>query len=284
MNLWSAIVLGIIQGLTEFIPVSSTAHLIIAPELLPNIATPSDPHAFDTIIQAGTLIPALLYFRKDWLELLAGAWRILMNRRVSRDPHERLAVLVLIGTIPACVFGLFLNKKVEWLADVHAHPIGFLVIGLSMLVVGILMWWIDWSARKKRTMEQLTEVDAAVIGIGQAVALIPGVSRSGATITTGLLTGLTREAAARFSFILYAPVMVAATGYKALQVLHSHTPMPKGEWFDLFAGMIAAAIVGYLCIAFLLNYLRRHSLGVFAGYRVFVGLFLIGLWWYSHRG
>jgi undecaprenyl-diphosphatase len=284
LNLWSAIVLGIIQGLTEFIPVSSTAHLIIAPELLPNIATPTDPHAFDTIIQAGTLIPALLYFRKDWLELLAGAWRIIVNRRIGRDPHERLALLVLIGTIPACVLGLLVNKRVEKIADVHANPVGYLVIGMSLVVVGVLMWWIDAVSRKKRTIEQLTEVDAVAIGLGQAVALIPGVSRSGATITTGLMTGLTREAAARFSFILYAPVMLAATGFKALQVLHSHAAMPKSEWFDLFVGMIAAAIIGYLCIAFLLNYLRRHSLGVFAAYRVFVGLFLIGLWWYQHRG
>src|SRR5689334_17983875 len=234
LNLWTAIILGIIQGLTEFIPVSSTAHLIIAPQILPGLATPTDPHAFDTIIQAGTLIPALLYFRRDWLDLLRGAARAIANRRIGRDPHERLALLVVIGTIPACVLGLLLNKKVEMLADVDHHPIGFVVIGLSLIGVGILMWWVDWTSRKKRTLEQLTEVDAAVVGLGQAVALIPGVSRSGATITTGLLTGLTREAAARFSFILYAPVMVAATGYKTLQVLRSHAPMSHSEWLYLF--------------------------------------------------
>lgn len=277
MDIWSSIILGIIQGLTEFIPVSSTAHLILANQLLP-LSQPTDLHAFDTIIQAGTLLPLLIYFRADWAALLGGLLRVLKNRKVSRDAHERLAVLVAIGSIPAFVLGALLNKPIEALADVSEHPIGLVVIGGALVGVGVLMGWVDALARKKRTEEQLTEVDAVVVGVAQALALIPGVSRSGATITAGLLTGLTREAAARFSFLLSAPVLAGAVAFKLLKLAKAHEKMPGSEWVALGLGMVAAAVVGYASIAFLLRYLKQHSLAVFAWYRVVLGLFVIGLY------
>src|SRR5205814_6837261 len=121
------------------------------------------------------------------------------------------------------------------------------IVGVALVGVGLLMWWVDWMARKRRTEEQLTQTDAVVIGLAQAVALIPGVSRSGATITAGLLTGLTREAAARFSFLISAPVMIAAVLFKLVTLARSHTSMPAGEWIALAMGMVAAAAVGYVC-------------------------------------
>jgi undecaprenyl-diphosphatase len=282
LSILAAIILGIVQGLTEFIPVSSTAHLILAQQMLPD-AHATDPHAFETIIQVGTLLPVLVYFRRDWIDLLRGLGRIFSNRRVSPDPHERMAVLILLATVPALLLGLAFNKKIEMLGDPEQYPVAYVVIGAALIGVGILMAWIDAISRKQRTLEQLTGADAAVIGVAQAVAIVPGVSRSGATITGGLLTGLTREAAARFSFLLSVPVMVAAVGYKTLKLLKEGAHMPHSEWIALGAGIIAAAIVGYFTIAFLLNYLRRHSLALFAWYRVALGLFLIGIYLMQHR-
>jgi undecaprenyl-diphosphatase len=279
LSIWSAIILGIVQGLTEYIPVSSTAHLILAQDL--GVRGPADPqiaHAFDTIIQFGTLLPVLIYFRAEWAQLLKGLLRVITQGRITRDPHERMAVLVVIASIPALVFGALLNQRVEAIADVADHPAGYAVIGSALIAVGLLMWWIDCVSRKRRTEAQLTRVDAVLVGLAQSVALVPGVSRSGATITAGLLAGLTREAAARFSFLISVPVMLAAVAFKTLKMLRGHAAVAGSDWLALAAGILVAAAVGYLSIAFLLNYLRRHSLGVFAWYRVMVGLFLIGLY------
>jgi undecaprenyl-diphosphatase len=281
VDIWSAIILGIIQGLTEYIPVSSTAHLIVVSEFLPG--RPTDPHAFDTIIQFGTVLPVLVYFRRDWLDLLRGFFRVVTRRRVSEDLNERLAVLVILASLPAAIFGVLLNKRVEALARVDENPAGYVIIGIALIGVGVLMWWVDAVARKQRELNQMAPVDAIFIGLAQAVALIPGVSRSGATITAGLCTGLTREAAARFSFLIATPVLLGAVAFKLRHLVSSPTPMPSGEWLALGLGTVAAAVVGYLSIAFLMAYLRRHSLALFAVYRVVLGLFLILLWWQQTR-
>src|SRR5262249_39466715 len=171
-------------------------------------------------------VPVLVYCRRDWIELLRGLGRVFSNRRVSSDPHERMAVLILLATVPALLLGLAFNKKIEMLGDPEQYPGAYVVIGAALIGRGILMAWIDPISRQQRTLEQLTGADAAVIGVAQAVAIVPGVSRSGATITGGLLTGLTREAAARFSFLLSVPVMVAAVGYKTLKLLKEGAHMP----------------------------------------------------------
>lgn len=278
MNVQQSLVLGVIQGLTEFIPVSSTAHLILAPQIL-NIPAPREAiaHTYDTFIQIGTVIPVLIYFWHEWLQLLKAGLRIVKQRHVGADPQERMVMYLLIGSLPAGVVGLLLEKRIERFANPAEFPPAFLVIGASLIVVGLIMWWAELTSRKTRTIENVRMPDAWVVGCAQALALIPGVSRSGSTITAGLFTGMTREAAARFSFLLMTPIMLAATGYKAVKVLRGAEPMSASEWQGMLLATFIAAITGYVAIAFLIGWLRRRSLGIFAVYRILIGAFSIGL-------
>ncbi len=276
MNVQQSLVLGVIQGLTEFIPVSSTAHLILAQKVFSTGLQPRYPHTYDTFIQLGTVLPVLVYFWRDWLSLIRAGGRILKNRRVSRDLDERMVRYLFLGSIPAGVLGLLFEKKVEDLAKPENHS-AYLFIGLALVLVGLLMWWADAVSRKARSIEHLRAPDAWLVGFAQAAALFPGVSRSGATMTAGLLAGLTREAAARFSFLLMTPIMLAATAYKGIKVLRGVEPMSAGEWGGMLLATAVAAVTGYLAIAFLLRWLRTRSVGVFALYRVVLGLFSIGL-------
>jgi undecaprenyl-diphosphatase len=277
--------LGLVQGLTEFIPVSSTAHLILAPDIL-GIARPRAEiaHTYDTFIQIGTVIPVLIYFWRDWLNLLRAALRILQQRRIGDDLNERLVKYLLLGSIPAGVAGLLLEKHIERLAEPATFPPAYLIIGIGLIGMALVMWWVERISRKVRTLENLQMPDAWVVGFAQALALFPGVSRSGSTITAGLLTGLTREAAARFSFLLMTPVMLAATGYKALKLLRGSEQLTSGEWSGMLLATVVAGITGYVAIAFLLRFLRTRSLGWFAGYRIAVGAFCIGLFFMQQGG
>jgi undecaprenyl-diphosphatase len=277
LNLQHSLLLGVIQGLTEFIPVSSTAHLILAPQFIP-MEQPS--HTFDVALHFGTLIAVVAYFWSDWMKLFQNTGRILVERRIGAEPGRRLALFVVLACIPAVVAGLLFNKKIEQFADPDSHPVSFLVIGCSVLGVGLLMWWADAYSRKARSERHLAGFDAWFIGAAQALALIPGVSRSGATITAGLITGLTREAAARFSFLLSTPIIAGALVFKAKDLLE--TGLPGGDWTPYLVGSAASGIVGYLCIRFLLGYIRTRPLTIFVGYRVFLGIFLIGLYFFNH--
>jgi undecaprenyl-diphosphatase len=270
---------GIIQGLTEFLPISSTAHLILAPELL-NIPGPRAEiaHTYDTFIQIGTVIPVLIYFWLEWLRLLKAAGRILRRFSISNDPDERMVQYLFLGSIPAGLLGLALNKFVEKLADPGSFTPAYLIIGSGLIGVGLLMWWAEATSRKSRDMQHLRLPDAILMGCAQAAALWPGVSRSGATITGGLMAGLTREAAARFSFLLMVPIMLAASGYKLLKVLKGSEHLTSGEWSGMLLATVVAAITGFLAIAFLLRWLRTRSLGFFAVYRIALGAFVIGLY------
>lgn len=278
MDIAQSVVLGVIQGLTEFLPVSSTAHLILAPQILP-IAEPraAIAHTYDTIIQIGTVLPVLVYFRADWLRMLQAAGRIVQNRQVSSELDERLVKYLILGSIPAGVIGLLLEDKIEILAQPNEFRGAYLCIGLALIVVGLLMGWAEAIGRKTRSLENLGMPDAWFVGFAQAMALFPGVSRSGATMTAGLLAGLTREAAARFSFLLMTPIMFAATGYKTLKLLKGSTPLLPGELQSMILAALVAAITGYLAIAFLLSWLRTRNLSFFIGYRILVGCFSIGL-------
>jgi undecaprenyl-diphosphatase len=277
LNIQQSLLLGVIQGLTEFIPISSTAHLILAPQFVP---MPQPTHTFDVALHAGTLLAVLLYFWRDWIQLLRGLLQTAVERRVGSDPQRRLGVMVLLACIPAGVAGLLFNDKVEHLAQPQKYPVSLLVIGGSLIGMGLLMWWADSCARKSRSETSIRGFDAGLIGFAQALALIPGVSRSGATITAGLITGLTREAAARFSFLMVTPVIAGAVLLKGAKLLQSG--IAPAEQLSLAVGVAAAAVSGYLCIRFLLRYLRHGSLGIFVGYRVFLGVFLIGLYFYNH--
>jgi undecaprenyl-diphosphatase len=279
LNVQQSLVLGVIQGLTEFIPVSSTAHLILAPEVFP-IPQPRAEvrHTFDTFIQIGTVVPVLIYFWREWLALLRAGFRIVAMRRVEDNQDERMVKYLILGSIPAGVAGLLFEEKIELLAQPEQFREAYLCIGLALILVGILMWWAERVGRQTRTIEHVRMPDAWLVGFAQALALFPGVSRSGSTITAGLLGGLTREAAARFSFLLMTPIMLAATAYKTLKILKGVEPLTGGEWGSMLLAAVVAAISGYAAIAFLLGYLRNRSLAVFAAYRVLVGAFAIGLY------
>lgn len=277
MNVPQSLVLGVIQGLTEFIPVSSTAHLILAPELFPiSRPRPEIEHTYDTIIQLGTVLPVLLYFWRDWLNVLRAMGRIVRTGRIN-DPEERLVKYLVLGSLPAGIAGLLLEKKIEKFSNPQQFPPAFLLIGVALIVVGLVMWWAESSSRKSRTIEHVRMPDAWLIGVAQALALFPGVSRSGSTITAGLFAGLTREAAARFSFLLMTPIMLAATGYKALKLLKGTETVTAGEWQSILLATVVAAITGYFAIAFLLNWLRSRSLAFFSMWRIAAGVFAIGL-------
>jgi undecaprenyl-diphosphatase len=277
LDIQHSLLLGIIQGLTEFIPVSSTAHLILAPQFIP-MEQPS--HTFDVALHFGTLIAVVAYFWSDWIKLFGNTCRIISERRIGTEPGRRLALFVVLACIPAVVVWILFKDKIERFADPDTYPIGFLVIGCSVLGVGLLMWWADAYSRKTRTERHLAGFDAWFIGAAQAVALIPGVSRSGATITAGLITGLTREAAARFSFLLSTPIIAGALLLKSKELFT--TGVPGGDWTPYIVGSTASGVVGYLCIRFLIGYLRDRPLTIFVGYRVFLGIFLIGMYFFNH--
>jgi undecaprenyl-diphosphatase len=277
LNVQQSLLLGVIQGLTEFIPISSTAHLVLAPQF---VSMPQPSHTFDVALHAGTLLAVMLYFWRDWIALARGLLRTLVEGRVGNDPHRRMGLLVLLACVPAGIAGVLFNDRIEHLSQPQEYPVGLLVIGISLFAVGLLMWWADSYARKSRPETSIRGFDAAFIGLAQAMAIIPGVSRSGATITAGLVTGLTREAAARFSFLMVAPVIAGAVLLKGAKLME--TGIAPAEQINLAVGIAAAAVSGYFCIRFLLGYLRRASLGIFVGYRLLLGAFLIALYFYNH--
>lgn len=252
MTLAFAVLLGLIQGLTEFLPISSTAHLRIAPALL-GMADPGA--AFTAVIQLGTLAAVVAYFARD----LVGIARALMTQ--PRSPEARLGWYLVAGTVPIGVLGLALKRYITGSFRSLA------VIAAALMVVGIIMAWVDRRSRGARGMAQLTLRDALLVGLGQAAALVPGVSRSGATITSGLLLGLDRSAAARLSFLLSIPA-VAAAGIFELKDAAGHL---GNDLAPLLVATLVSAITGYAAIAWLLRFLRTRSLLGFAVYRLLLG-------------
>jgi undecaprenyl-diphosphatase len=259
-----ALFLGILQGLTEFLPISSSAHLILVPWVSGWQGSLVDSLTFDVALHAGTLVAVLWYFWRDWIDLTQGFFRILKRGRVV-DFQERLIVYILLATIPAGITGFLLQKTVE---SSFRNPA---LIVLPLVLVSFLMIFAEYRKRSSRPLEEMDLKDAMIIGIAQAIALLPGVSRSGITITAGLLQGYRREAATRFSFLLSTP---AIAGASLLHLRHIFSG-GKTEW-QLFAlGFASSAVVGYLTIAFLLRYLRLHTLNVFSGYRLILAAAII---------
>ena len=269
-----------VQGLTEFLPVSSTAHLILAPQFL-GVEAPAHPHTYDTVIQAGTLAPVILFFWRDWRRIAGAGWAALRRGRVGEDAYERLALHLLIGTAPALVAGALLHSQVEQLGDPAASPIAYLVIGVSLMLVALVMIAAEKLRLPRREEQDLRWSHALMVGVAQAVAVIPGISRSGATITAGMFAGLSRAAAARFSFLLMMPVMVAATAFSLWKMVGAAEPVQAAEWQSLGLATLVSAVVGYAAIAFLLRFLQRNSLYWFVGYRLAVGGFLIAFYFMS---
>jgi undecaprenyl-diphosphatase len=278
MPIWHAVLLGVVQGLTEFLPVSSTAHLLVVRTWLGH---PHIDDAFTVVVQMGTLAAVYGYFRRDILALLRGAWADLSARRLGSTPDGRLAWLIALGTVPGGVAGLLLKK---WLKGTFYN---LPAMGVVAIVFALLMWLAEWWGRRRagRPVESVGVGDALVIGGWQALALMPGGSRSGCTITGGLFAGLSREAATRFSFLLSVPIITAA-GLKELydEWKKLKLPDPDGvpSLFDsgdqlvaLGVGTVVAGVVGYLAIAGMLAFLRRYSTGVFVAYRLLFGAVLL---------
>lgn len=267
MPIWEAILLGVIQGLTEFLPISSTAHLVIARDLLGH-NKPED--AFTTVIQLGTLVAVFVYFRADIAKLVAAVLADAKAVRIASSPESRLAWLIVLGSIPAGVIGLTLKK---WL---KANFYNLNAMAWVAIIFALLMWLAELWARRRAAVRpvrgegDVTWTGALWIGLWQALALMPGASRSGTTITGGLFAGLGRAAAARFSFLLSLPTILAA-GLKELYDERRELLESSAQAVPLAVGLAVSAVVGYLSIAWLLGFLKRYSTGVFVAYRLALG-------------
>jgi len=263
-------VLGITQGVTEFAPVSSSGHLIIVPWLFGwTILQNSELNkTFDVALHVGTLIGALVYFRHDVARYLA-AWIRSIRRRSIAFTDERLAWALVVGTIPGALAGALFESVIE---DKLGQP---WLIAVMLIVFGVILIVVDSAAPVRRRMADLSVRDGLVMGVAQAVALQPGVSRSGVTITAGRALGLDRESAARFSFLLALPIIAGAGILKGIDVAGSG--LPAGMAWPFVWGMVASAVSGFLVIAFLLAYLRRHSFVVFLVYRVAVAILVFAV-------
>jgi undecaprenyl-diphosphatase len=273
LDVVQAIALGVIQGLTEFLPVSSTGHLILAEKLF-GLDAAMFGHAFDAAIHLGTLGAILVYFRRDWVEIAAGFGRSLARRRLAGDEPARLAWQIIVGTVPAVVAGVLLQSKIEEKGSPLSSPV---VIAANLAFFGVVLSLTDLVGRKRRSLAQLTWADSLLLGVAQAVALVPGVSRSGITISAGLLRGLKRPDAARFAFLLSAPVVAGAGGKTALDILRKGNEGASPGLLVLLAGVVSSGLVGYLVIRFLMAFLSRRPVHAFSVYRLLLAATIIGL-------
>lgn len=261
MTILQAIVLGITQGVTEFAPISSSGHLILVPWLFgwPKLADPDLNKTFDVALHLGTLAGALVYFRGDVGRYLA-AWVRSIRARSIGTVDERLAWALVLGTVPGVIAGASLENVVQ---ERLGQP---LLIAAMLAVFGVLLYVVDRRAPERRSISDLRVRDGLALGVAQALALQPGVSRSGVTITAARAMGLDRASAARFSFLLSLPIIAGAGLYKGLDLLRMG--MPPGMGAPFAWGIASSAVSGFLVIAFLLSYLRRHDVGVFLWYRL----------------
>jgi undecaprenyl-diphosphatase len=264
MSAFEAIILGLVQGLTEFLPISSSGHIRVVSAFFGW----EDPGAaFTAVIQLGTMAAVLIYFRRD-LWNIARAWLRELRLPFARRSHEaNLGWFIIVGTIPIIVFGLIFNNQIEEGAR------SLTLIGTALIVFSLVMLWADRTATRDRPIERLNARDGIFIGFAQALALIPGISRSGATISAGLLRGFDRAAAARYSFLLSVPAVVLSGIYELRHI---------GEDGGASVGATAIAtllafISGYAAIAWLLKYLATHTLTVFIAYRIVLGAVVLGL-------
>jgi len=264
MRDFHAIVEGIVQGLTEFLPISSTAHLRIVPAFF---GWPDPGAAFTAVVQLGTMAAVLLYFRHD-LWRIASAWvRSLRDPAVRGELDARMGWYIILGTIPIGIFGFIFRDQIE------TGGRNLYLIGCALIALGLVLYVADHLGKRTRTLEQINRTDGIVIGFAQALALVPGVSRSGATISAGLFREFDRTSAARYSFLLSVPAVVLSGLFELRKVGGPHQP---GVAATILATVVAF-IVGYATIAFLLRYLVRHTMLLFVVYRVVLGIVVIAL-------
>lgn len=260
MNLFQALILGIIQGATEFLPVSSSGHLVLVPWLLGW----KDPGlTFDAVVHWGTALAVIAYFWREWLALVQAVFQSIRQRSIA-DPKARLALLIIVGTVPAALIGYALEDFFEQMFSRPAAAAAFLLVTATLLSIS------EWLGHRETDLGQMTWLDAILIGLGQTLAIFPGISRSGTTIAAGLARGLKREPAARFSFLLATPVILGAGAFKLLDLAQAGDL--AGQIPTLIVGFVGAGIVGFGCIHFLLRYLQRRRLYPFAIYCVAAGI------------
>ena len=267
MSLVQVIVLALVQGLTEFLPVSSTAHLYLTSWLLGWQIEALD---FDIALHIGTLLAVVVYFFKDWVQIVAQGFGIQIGGDNELERNHMLLWLLAIATIPVGVFGLVFNKQAE---TVWRTPY---VMGAMLVTVGLLMWFAENASRKRRDLAGVNVFDALVIGLAQALAIVPGTSRSGVTITAGLFRDFTRESAARFSFLLSTPAIAAAAG-KALYDMHKQGGLHGILTTNFIVGVVVSALTGLAVIAWFLSYVRRSSLRPFIYWRIIFGIIVLAL-------
>jgi undecaprenyl-diphosphatase len=255
MSIFQALILGIVQGLGEFLPISSTAHLIVTPWLLGF----KDPGlGFNLALHWGTFVAVIYYFRTDVRDLIRGFWHSLFKstRNFENNIYQKLSWLLVLASVPGALIGKLLQEQAE-----HAfrNP---LLIAVTMSSFGIIILLADWFGEKTKNLDRITKLDALLIGLGQALAIIPGVSRSGSTITAGLILGFKREDAARFSFLMSIPIIFGA-GLVGLNSGFSGASLT-----NILVGFISSAVVGFLSIKYMLRYLAKHDYKIFTWYRL----------------
>lgn len=256
MEIYQALILGIVQGLTELLPISSSAHLTI----IPWIFNWNIPEAFDVALHFGTLLAIVLYFFKDWIELIKGGYLYAVKK--EKTVQGRMFWYIVLATIPGGIIGFLLDHFLE---DALNRPI---IIAVAVIIMGIVLYIIDKRAKSKVTYEEMTLKQTFLIGLSQALAFIPGVSRSGVTITTARAMGIKREAAAKYTFLLSTPIVFAATVLKFKDFVFN---------LPFVIGVISSFIVGLIVIKFLLKYIQKGSFKIFAVYRVIFGLIIIAI-------
>ena len=263
MEIYQSVILGVVQGLTEFLPISSSAHLNIIPWMLGWINNSDFTEAFrgfDVALHFGTLLAIAIYFFKDWLNLIRSGFAQAIKKK--RTVEGRMFWYIVLATIPGGIIGFVLDKFLE---DTLT---GQLIIATALIVMGIVLYFVDKKSKSTTKYENMTLKQTFLIGLSQALAFIPGVSRSGITMTTARAMGVTRESAAKYSFMLSAPIVLAATVFKLKDFTFN---------ISFFIGVVTSFIVGFLVIKFLLNYLKKGSFKIFAIYRIVFGIVIIAL-------
>jgi undecaprenyl-diphosphatase len=270
MTIFQAIIFGAVQGLTEFLPISSTAHLILLPWFL---GWPDPGLSFDVALHLGTLVALLIYFRADWIALISSALGIVRGR--TQSPDAKMALLIVGATIPAAAAGVLFESKVE---ETLRSP---LIIAVSLIVMALVLVVAEIVGHRKKSLNEISWGEAMAVGVAQACAIIPGVSRSGSTITAGLFCSMKRDAAARFSFYLSAPIIAGAVAKKMVDILQSGLGLE--QLIPFVVGIISSGIVGYLSIAFLMRYLQTHNTYLFVYYRILLGIVVLLAFSYGFR-
>lgn len=287
MDILHVIVLALLQGITEFLPISSSAHLILPKELL---GWPDQGLAFDVAVHVGTLGAVLIYFRQDVSKLIQGwfyslkhwPWKTLSSRSLSdsssnlnlqeqrreSEYYSRLSWLIIVATIPAGLFGLFFGELIE------AHLRSIAVIATTTIAFGLLLAFADKRVSNRNSLLKMSVRVALIIGVAQALALIPGTSRSGITITAALLLGFSREDSARFSFLLSIPIIILSGGFKGLDLMLQASDV---DWISMILGIVVSAISAYLCIYYFLNFINRLGMMPFVYYRLALGALLFSM-------